>query len=336
MAAGADRLCRLPARHPPRLTRRSPDTMKPNATFKRRLGLGLLAVLLLAALAFVMLRTGPLAATRVTVQPAQRASLAPALFGIGTVEARRAYLIGPTAAGRVLRVMVDVGDTVQAGQLLAEMDPVDLDERLARAGCLAGPCRQRGRRGRGAAPAMRGQQRTGSDQRPPLRRPGAAQNFVSAGALEAQAAGADLGRGGAWRPPQANLAAARQDMDRLAAERDGAAPAARQPAPARARRRRGHPARRRAGLDRGGRAGGGALVDPASLWVNVRFDQGRSAGLAAGLPAEIVLRSQPRAAAAGPGGARRAGERQRDRRAPRPGGLRPRCPRACRSASWPR
>ena len=105
--------------------------MKPNATFKRSLGLGLLAVLLLAVLTFVMLRSGPLAATRVTVQPAQRDSLAPALFGIGTVQARRAYFIGPTAAARVLRVMVDVGDTVQAGQLLAEMDPVDLDERLA-------------------------------------------------------------------------------------------------------------------------------------------------------------------------------------------------------------
>ena len=35
------------------------------------------------------------------------------------------------------------------------------------------------------------------------------------------------------------------------------------------------------------------LVDPASLWVKVRFDQGRSAGLAAGLPAEIALRSNP-------------------------------------------
>ena len=35
------------------------------------------------------------------------------------------------------------------------------------------------------------------------------------------------------------------------------------------------------------------LVDPASLWLRVRFDQGRSAGLAAGLPAEIALRSRP-------------------------------------------
>ena len=34
------------------------------------------------------------------------------------------------------------------------------------------------------------------------------------------------------------------------------------------------------------------VVDPASLWVHVRFDQLRAAGLRAGLPAQIVLRSQ--------------------------------------------
>ncbi|MCB1973222.1 MAG: HlyD family efflux transporter periplasmic adaptor subunit, partial [Burkholderiaceae bacterium] len=33
------------------------------------------------------------------------------------------------------------------------------------------------------------------------------------------------------------------------------------------------------------------LVDPGSLWVNVRFDQTSAAGLAAGLPAQVLLRS---------------------------------------------
>jgi HlyD family secretion protein len=36
------------------------------------------------------------------------------------------------------------------------------------------------------------------------------------------------------------------------------------------------------------------LVDPTSLWVTVRLDQGRSTGLQVGLPAEITLRSDPR------------------------------------------
>jgi HlyD family secretion protein len=35
------------------------------------------------------------------------------------------------------------------------------------------------------------------------------------------------------------------------------------------------------------------VVDPASLWVKLRVDQGRSGGLAQGLKARIVLRSQP-------------------------------------------
>lgn len=41
------------------------------------------------------------------------------------------------------------------------------------------------------------------------------------------------------------------------------------------------------------------LVDPASLWLRVRIDQGQSAGLAVGTPAQVVLRSQPQQTHAG-------------------------------------
>mgnify|MGYP002366938594 CR=1 FL=1 len=41
------------------------------------------------------------------------------------------------------------------------------------------------------------------------------------------------------------------------------------------------------------------LIDPVSVWVRVRLDQGRSAGLATGLPASIVLRSSAGQAATG-------------------------------------
>ena len=120
-----------------------------------------------------------------TVQPAQRASLAPALFGIGTVQARRAYFIGPTAAARVLRVMVDVGDTVQAGQLLAEMDPVDLDERLAaldaalaRAGSTAAAAEAQRQDVLARKELAQMNARRDADL--------ASRNFISAGALEAR------------------------------------------------------------------------------------------------------------------------------------------------------
>jgi HlyD family secretion protein len=35
------------------------------------------------------------------------------------------------------------------------------------------------------------------------------------------------------------------------------------------------------------------VIDPSSLWLRVRIDQGRSGGLVVGLPAEIALRSRP-------------------------------------------
>ena len=108
-----------------------------NFSFNRRTILISAAVLLLAVLVLFVARSGPLAAMRVTVAPVARADLAPLLFGIGVVEARRSYLVGPTTAGRVRQVAVDVGDVVKAGQLLAEMDPVDLDQRLAATGAAA-------------------------------------------------------------------------------------------------------------------------------------------------------------------------------------------------------
>ena len=41
------------------------------------------------------------------------------------------------------------------------------------------------------------------------------------------------------------------------------------------------------------------LIEPTSLWIRVRLDQGRSAGLVEGLPASIVLRSKPSARLSG-------------------------------------
>jgi HlyD family secretion protein len=265
--------------------------MKIDRTLSRRFGLGLLGILLLAALAFVVMRSGPLAPTRVTVHKVQSASVAPALFGIGTVEARRAYLIGPTAAGRVLRVAVDVGDEVKAGQLLAEMDPVDIDERVAALDAAIARA--------GSATAAADAQRKDAIAKKELAALNARRyvdlaekNFISAGALEArlqEQTSADAGVSGA----EANFAAARQDMQRLAAERAGLRQQrnnVRLLAPA-----DGVVIGRDAELGSTVVAGQAVvrLVDPASLWVKVRFDQGRSAGLAAGLRADIALRSNP-------------------------------------------
>ncbi|MFO1292477.1 MAG: efflux RND transporter periplasmic adaptor subunit [Rubrivivax sp.] len=265
--------------------------MKFSPAARRRLGLGLLAAALLVALAFVALRSGPLTATRVTVMQAAEGRFTPALFGIGTVEARRSYLIGPTLAARVRAVAVDVGDTVRAGQLLAEMDPVDLDERtaaleasVARAGSAitAADAQRRDALARRELAAVNARRYAELG----------AQNFISAGALEArlqEQASADA----ALSAAEANLGAARQDRQRLLAEQA----ALRQQ---RANVRLFAPAdgvvsSREAEPGSTVVAGQAVLrvIVPSSLWVRVRLDQGRSAGLAAALPAQIVLRSDP-------------------------------------------
>jgi len=86
---------------------------------------------LLAVIVFFAFRIGPLAPVKITLVQVQKKSLSPTIFGIGGVEAQQSWLLGPLAAGRVLRIYVQVGQYVKAGQLLAEMDPLDLDERHA-------------------------------------------------------------------------------------------------------------------------------------------------------------------------------------------------------------
>lgn len=263
--------------------------MKLKTPSSKVLMLGLLGLLLLIAIVFVIRRAGPLAPVRVTVVQAAEGSLTPALYGIGTVEARRSYLIGPTTAGRVLRVLVDAGDTVKAGQLLAEMDPVDLDNRLAALDASTA-------RGTSAIAAAEAQTADAA-----ARRDLAAitarryvelgqQSFMSTGAVEAKVQEQTSAEAGA-RAAQANLSAAKQDLSRLKAERAGLVQ----------QRQNARLVATQDGvvLSRDAEPGSTVvagqsvlkLVEPGSLWVKARFDQGRSAGLAPGLAADIVLRS---------------------------------------------
>jgi len=264
---------------------------------KRRLTLVGLVLLLLGALVFVLLRAGPLAATRVTVNQVGQGSFNPALFGIGTVEARRNWMIGPTVAGRVSRVKVDVGDSVKAGQLLAEMDPVDLEQRLASLDASV-------ERAVSAQAGAAAQQMDATARRELAgvnfrrNRDLADKNFISAGALEARLqenASADA----ALQAAQANLLGAGQDLMRLKADRAALQQqraSLRLLAPA-----DGVVTSRDAEAGSTVVAGQSVLrlIDPASLWIKLRLDQGRSAGLKPGLKAQIVLRSQSQVPFAG-------------------------------------
>ena len=83
--------------------------------------IGLLLALLVVFI-FVALRSGPLAPIAVTLGTVESRAMSPGIFGIGTVEPRFTYRVGPTIAGRVQRVLVDVGDRVTAGQVIGEME----------------------------------------------------------------------------------------------------------------------------------------------------------------------------------------------------------------------
>lgn len=97
---------------------------------KRTLTLILVLVPLIALFLYVGLRSGPLSPIAVTVASVKSASITPSLFGIGIVEAEYRYEIGPTFSGRLQSINVQVGDLVAAGQLLGNMAPVDLDDKI--------------------------------------------------------------------------------------------------------------------------------------------------------------------------------------------------------------
>jgi len=78
----------------------------------RTLALFGLLIPLLGVFLWLTLTSGPLAPVPVTVISVTDRTIAPSLFGVGIVEARSTYRIGPTMAGRVRRVEVEVGDQV--------------------------------------------------------------------------------------------------------------------------------------------------------------------------------------------------------------------------------
>lgn len=257
---------------------------------RRTLALGGVLLPMLGLFVYVALRSGPLAPVPVTSTTVSRLSITPALYGIGTVEARYSHKIGPTAAGRVKEVYVQVGDRVSAGQLLGEMDPVDFTERIA----AQDAAQKRASAGVLAAEALvqevtarQSYAEAQSRRYESLLRTGSVSNeTVETKVQELQVATAHLATA------RANLEVARQELVRIGADREVLIQQ-------KANLRLMAPT---AGLvtvrnaDPGTTVVAGQpvveLIDPTSLWVNVRIEQLRATGLRADLPARIVLRSQ--------------------------------------------
>jgi RND family efflux transporter MFP subunit len=217
-------------------------------------------------------------------------SIAPALFGIGTVEARYTYRIGPTVAGRVKRVNVHVGNRVRSGQLLGEMDPVDLDDRVKAQKAALKRAESNVRAAEAQVQDVSARKAYAEAQARRYEQLSQARS-VSKDAVEAKRQEREVAEAG-FLAARANLDAALQELSRVGADRDGLN-------------------QQRANLllvapvdglvtareaDPGTTVVAGQpvveVIDPASLWINVRFDQLSASGLRAALPTRIILRSQ--------------------------------------------
>lgn len=250
--------------------------MKRPALQGRTLALLAVIVPLLALFIYVALRSGPLAPVAVTVVTVESRSVTPALFGIGTVEARYTYKIGPTFAGRLKHLDVHVGDHVTAGQVFGAMDPIDLDHRV----------RSQESALKRAEAALREAQTRQVYAQTQARRyeqllaaRSTSEETVTTKRQELHIADAVLSAA------QEETARARFDLEGLAAQRASLrliAPVG------------GVVAVRDADPGTTIVAGQAVveIIDPTSLWVNVRFDQISASGLAGGLPARIALRSR--------------------------------------------
>lgn len=240
----------------------------------------LLLVVMLCSLVglffFVALRSGPLAPIAVTLSTVESRSITPELTGIGNVQARYTYKIGPIINGKLRSIKVNVGDTVYAGQVLGEMDTIDLDQKIhaqeaaiktAEAAVVQAAAKEEYAK----TQARRYEQlilTRGTSEEMLLSK----QQELAIASATLSASLSDLAR---FRAEKQVLIAQQQNLE-LVASADGLV-AARNAEP-------------------GSTVVAGQtiieLIDPASLWVNTRFDQHSAEGLTAGLQAEIILRSR--------------------------------------------
>lgn len=262
-----------------------------NSVIIKKLLLGLLALLLLAGFGWVVASNGPMAPVKVTLTSVSQQSIEASVFGIGTVEARYSYRLGPTTAGRVKQVLVDVGDSVQAGQIVAEMDVVDFDARIQAAGLAVE--RSKATIASNKALIMEAEARFKLAQRENQRqRELAAKSLVSQSSADARQQD-EMVAAAAVDASRASLEVARKEQQRLQAEQQALQ---RQLANLKILAPVGGIITSREAEPGTSLVAGQAiltLADPQSYWVKARIDQGQAQGLQTGQAASIVLRSNP-------------------------------------------
>lgn len=247
----------------------------------------------LALFLWVLMTQGPLSSVKVTVEQVQTGDLTNSVFGVGTVQARHHHDLAPTMTGRVRNVFVDQGEMVKAGQVLAEMDPVDLDEKLAVGRRMVDKSLNVIRAAEAQLSEAQSRLKTVEAslvRYQELRNDG----FISKEMFDAKLHEQHAAQAAAVAAV-ANLAAARDEHARAEAELRGIAKARAQmqlvsPIDGVVTLRR---------IEPGSTVAGGQLalqvVDTAQLWVETRIAQQQAGQVHAGQTAQIVLRSRPHA-----------------------------------------
>ena len=245
-------------------------------------GAGLLAV------AVASQWVGPLAPVVLEVARPERLTLQPSLIGIGRVEARRRHLLSSVASARLVSLDVDNGDAVRAGQVVGQLDAVDLPERLR----AAQAAWQRSRQARAVA-AAQGRE-TQATLTYVLSNSARFERLAAAGAVSDDAL---LERRQALARAEAAATSA-QANERAAAQAQREAGATLAALGAQQRTLRlvapvaGIVTRRL--LDPGSTVLPGQpvleIADPAQFWIDVRFDQRQATGLAVGQPVAVEFR----------------------------------------------
>jgi HlyD family secretion protein len=267
------------------------------AMTKLRLKLTALAVLLISVFSWVVLTQGPLAPVRVTTEKIKSGPLASEVFGVGITEARHSYNISPTMSGRIRNLLVDQGDYVKAGQVVARMDPIDLDERLASSRLMA----DRSARSIEVAEAQlaqaQSQEKTASatyNRFIDLH----AKGYISQEMLDAKLHEKNVAQA-ALDAATASLAAVLHDRKKAQTDASGVAKLREQtllfsPVSGVVTARM---------VEQGTVVVPGQtvlqVIDPGDIWIKTRIDQKQAGMIRAGQGASIVLRSQPHASISG-------------------------------------
>lgn len=261
-----------------------------NTRTKRFLSSALFLLALAAVIGLILVK-GPLAPVKVQTVRVQKGELQPSRFGVGVVEARRSYDIGPNRSGRLQDLRVDHGDRVRKGQVLGEMDPVDLLDRLRGADKAVQKMEQMIKAARARVAEVKARLKLANGDarryRELSRKKQVSQDRVEAKITEERALRDQ------YRGAQADLDAAQHDLERAWADRDAIQAQIddlRLLSPA-----DGLVVARKVEPGSVVMAGSPVLqiIDPMSLWVRTRVDQKGSADLVEGLPAEILLRNFP-------------------------------------------